>query len=52
LEAVLENSHALLKERFEINHATLQPEPVVRTVRWRKPPGHDLGHDHDDHDHD
>jgi cobalt-zinc-cadmium efflux system protein len=39
-ENVLEASHALLEDRFEINHATLQPEPMVRTVHWRKPPEH------------
>jgi cobalt-zinc-cadmium efflux system protein len=44
-ERVLEASHALLAERFAIHHATLQPEPVVRTVRWREPPGR--AHDHD-----
>ncbi|MGF1643678.1 MAG: cation diffusion facilitator family transporter [Thiotrichales bacterium] len=33
-EQVLEASHALLSERFGIHHATLQPEPVTRTVRW------------------
>jgi len=40
-ERVLEAGHALLEERFGIRHATLQPEPEVRTVRWRKPPEHD-----------
>lgn len=40
-ESVLEDSHAMLEERFGIHHATLQPEPMVRTVRWREPPGHD-----------
>jgi len=40
-ESVLEASHALLAERFEIRHATLQPEPMTRTVRWRQPPGHE-----------
>lgn len=34
-ESVLEGSHALLAERFDIHHATLQPEPMTRTVRWR-----------------
>jgi len=46
---VLEASHELLEARFDIHHATLQPEPLARTVRWREPPGHD--HDHDEHDH-
>jgi cobalt-zinc-cadmium efflux system protein len=49
-ESMLEASHTLLAERFDIHHATLQPEPMTRTVRWREPPGH--GHDHDDLDHD
>jgi cobalt-zinc-cadmium efflux system protein len=44
-EGVLEASYALLADRFDIQHATLQPEPPVRTVRWGKPPSHD----HDDH---
>jgi cobalt-zinc-cadmium efflux system protein len=39
-EAILEASHALLAERFEIHHATLQPEPMTRTVRWREPSPH------------
>jgi cobalt-zinc-cadmium efflux system protein len=33
-EAVLDAGHALLAERFGIQHATLQPEPETRTVRW------------------
>jgi cobalt-zinc-cadmium efflux system protein len=33
-EAVLDACHALLAERFAIEHATLQPEPETRTVRW------------------
>lgn len=45
-ENVMEASHALLAEQFEIHHATLQPEPMVRIVRWREPPGHDHEHDH------
>ena len=48
-ESVLEAGHELLEARFDIHHATLQPEPLARTVRWREPPGHD--HDHDEHDH-
>jgi hypothetical protein len=30
-----------LVDHFEIRHATLQPEPMTRTVRWGKPPRHD-----------
>jgi len=33
-ETVLDACHALLVERFAIRHATLQPEPETRTVRW------------------
>ena len=33
-ETVLDACHALLAERFAIQHATLQPEPETRTVRW------------------
>lgn len=33
-EQVMEASHALLTARFGIHHATLQPEPLTRTVRW------------------
>lgn len=39
-EQVMEDSHALLVERFAINHATLQPEPMTRGVRWAPYPGH------------
>jgi cobalt-zinc-cadmium efflux system protein len=41
-EGILEAAHTLLAERFGIQHATLQPEPMTRTVRWLKPngPGH------------
>lgn len=35
-EGVLEAAHALLAERFGIEHATLQPEPMTRTVRWHR----------------
>jgi len=49
-ESVLEASHALLAEQFDIHHATLQPEPMLRTVRWREPPGHQHS-DHNHHDH-
>jgi cobalt-zinc-cadmium efflux system protein len=44
-ESVMEASHALLAERFEIHHATLQPEPMTRTVRWREKPGHEHEYD-------
>ena len=33
-ETVLEACHILLAERFTIEHATLQPEPEARIVRW------------------
>ncbi|MFA6014355.1 MAG: cation diffusion facilitator family transporter [Gallionellaceae bacterium] len=52
-ESVLEASHALLSEKFDIHHITLQPEPMTRTVRWREPPGlvqDEHGHgEHEDH---
>jgi cobalt-zinc-cadmium efflux system protein len=44
-ERILVASHTLLAERFEIHHATLQPEPMTRTVRWRAQPDHDHEHD-------
>lgn len=44
-ESVMEASHALLAERFDIHHATLQPEPMTRTVLWREPPEHEHEHD-------
>lgn len=37
-ELLLDASHALLAERFGIHHATLQPEPETRTVRWLTAP--------------
>jgi cobalt-zinc-cadmium efflux system protein len=37
-EDILDASHAMLGERFDIHHATLQPEPMTRTVHWREPP--------------
>ncbi len=37
-ETVLDACHALLVERFAIHHATLQPEPMTRTIRWATPP--------------
>ena len=43
-ESVMEASHALLAEQFDIHHATLQPEPMVRIVHWRKPPKHEHEH--------
>ncbi|MGF1547843.1 MAG: cation diffusion facilitator family transporter [Thiotrichales bacterium] len=39
-EQILDASHALLHERFGIEHATLQPEPMTRTVRWVTAPPH------------
>jgi len=33
-ETVLDACHVLLVERFGIQHATLQPEPETRIVRW------------------
>ncbi|MFN2310062.1 MAG: cation diffusion facilitator family transporter [Gammaproteobacteria bacterium] len=39
-EGVLDAAHALLMERFDIQHATLQPEPMTRTVRWLTPAAH------------
>lgn len=46
-ETVMQASHTLLAEHFGIHHATLQPEPITRTVHWREPPGHDHEHEHD-----
>lgn len=46
-ESVMEASHAMLAEQFEIHHATLQPEPMIRTVHWREPPEHEHEHEHD-----
>jgi cobalt-zinc-cadmium efflux system protein len=37
-ETVLDACHTLLIERFAIKHATLQPEPMTRTVRWLDAP--------------
>ncbi|MDG4550801.1 MAG: cation diffusion facilitator family transporter [Candidatus Contendobacter sp.] len=39
-ETVLDACHTLLAERFGIQHATLQPEPMTRTVRWLDAPHH------------
>jgi cobalt-zinc-cadmium efflux system protein len=44
-EAVLDACHALLAERFDIEHATLQPEPETRTVRWLGARGKEPAHD-------
>ena len=44
-ETVLDACHVLLAERFGIQHATLQPEPMVRTVRWLDARGAST-HDH------
>ena len=45
-ETVLDACHVLLAERFGIQHATLQPEPMVRTVRWLDARGGASTHDH------
>jgi cobalt-zinc-cadmium efflux system protein len=45
-ETVLDACHALLAERFAIEHATLQPEPMVRTVRWLDAQGGKSAHHH------
>ncbi len=45
-EQVMEASHALLNGQFGIHHATLQPEPLTRTVRWGPRPG--SGHPHEE----
>ncbi|MDO8349903.1 MAG: cation diffusion facilitator family transporter [Gallionella sp.] len=37
-EQVMTASHALLLARFHIHHATLQPEPMMRSVQWRARP--------------
>lgn len=37
-ESVLDACHALLTEQFDIRHATLQPEPEARIVRWLSVP--------------
>jgi cobalt-zinc-cadmium efflux system protein len=44
-EGVLEAAHTLLAERFGIEHATLQPEPMTRTVRWHDRPPARQHHD-------
>jgi cobalt-zinc-cadmium efflux system protein len=43
-ETVLDACHALLAERFGIEHATLQPEPETRTVHWREPRANSSAH--------
>jgi len=45
-ETVLDACHALLVERFAIRHATLQPEPMTRTVRWLKARHEESPHAH------
>jgi hypothetical protein len=40
-ERVMEASHALLAEKFDIRHATPQAEPMTRIVRWRESTGHE-----------
>ena len=45
-EAMLDACHALLAERFAIEHATLQPEPETRTVRWLGARGGESTHHH------
>lgn len=55
-ERVMDDCHRILKERFHIEHTTLQPEPLARTPRWAPWPGrasveekgcdHDHGHEH------
>lgn len=37
-ESVLDRCQLLLRERFAIHHATLQPEPGLRRVQWRQRP--------------
>lgn len=44
-ESVMEACHSLLAQCYDIHHATLQPEPMTRTVRWRAPTDHDHEHD-------
>ena len=45
-ETALDACHALLAERFGIHHATLQPEPETRTVRWLGARGGESAHHH------
>lgn len=45
-ETVLDACHALLAERFGIEHATLQPEPETRTVHWLGARGGESAHHH------
>ncbi len=45
-ESVLDACRALLVERFGIHHATLQPEPEARTVRWIGARGGESAHHH------
>jgi len=48
-ETVMEASPTLLAGQFDIHQATLQPEPMTRTVRWRESLWHKNEHelDHD-----
>ena len=45
-ETVLDACHALLAERFAIEHATLQPEPETRAVRWLSARNRAFAHQH------
>ena len=45
-ETVLDACHALLDQRFGIQHATLQPEPETRTVRWLSARNREFAHRH------
>lgn len=42
-ERVMESAHARLRDQFGIEHATLQPEPIARTVRWEPRAGQVAG---------
>jgi cobalt-zinc-cadmium efflux system protein len=33
-EGILAESRKLLRERFDIDHVTLQPEPAVQIISW------------------
>ncbi|MBL8259050.1 MAG: cation transporter [Candidatus Competibacteraceae bacterium] len=45
-DSVLDACHALLAERFAIRHATLQPEPMARSVRWMGAPARSHAPEH------
>ncbi|MCX7689102.1 MAG: hypothetical protein N2045_14165, partial [Fimbriimonadales bacterium] len=34
-DETLEQAHELLAHEFGIHHATLQPEPMTRRIRWQ-----------------